>query len=114
MEVQSGRVEKRLPIRVPMWLTSFSHPGPVQRAVTENVSRTGARIVVSTRWPPEEPIVLLYSPGCIANAHVVYSHPLAHDNTQFVLGVRLLGTPRGWPVRAAAASSTTTNIKEMG
>jgi hypothetical protein len=113
MDLQSGRVEKRLPISVPMWLTSFNRPGPFERAVTENVSPAGARIIVGTRWPPEEAIVVLCSPGCIANAQVVYSQPLAHDNNQFALGVRLQGAPRGWPVQTSDAPSVT-NTKELG
>jgi|SRR5579864_1983747 len=99
MDVQSGRAEKRMPVSVPMWLTSLNHPGPFQRAVSENISPAGARIIVGSRWSPEEPIVVLCSPGCIVNGQVVYSQPLAHDSSQFALGVRLLNVPRGWPVQ---------------
>jgi hypothetical protein len=45
MEVHSGRVEKRLVIAVPIWLTSSKNPGPFEKAVTENVSSVGARII---------------------------------------------------------------------
>jgi hypothetical protein len=100
MDAQSGRVEKRLPVSVPMWLTSFNRPGPFERAVCENISPAGARIIVGTRWPADEPIVVVCSPGCIANGHVVYSQPLPHDCNQFALGVRLQNVPRGWPVPA--------------
>jgi hypothetical protein len=44
--------------------------------------------------------VVLCSPGCIANAEVVYSQPLPHDNNQFAIGLRLHRAPRGWPVPA--------------
>ena len=111
MDVQSGRVEKRLPISVPVWLTSFQRPGPFERAVTENVSPAGARVIIGTRWPPEETIVVLCSPGCIANAQVVYSQPLAHDNSQFAIGLRLQGSPRGWPVHGNEATLPGTPIE---
>jgi hypothetical protein len=101
MDVQSGRVEKRLPINVPVWLTSFNRPGPFERAVTENVSPAGARIIIGTRWPPGETTVVLCSAGCVANAQVVYSQPLSHDVNQFAIGLRLQGVPRGWPVQVS-------------
>lgn len=100
MEIQSGRVEKRLPMNLPVWLTSFEHPGPFEKAVTQNVSPVGARIIATARWKPNETVVVLCSPGCIANAQVVYSQPLASDTNQFALGVRLQGNPRGWPVKS--------------
>ena len=97
MEVHSGRVDKRLPMAVPIWLTSSQHPGPFEKATTENVSASGARIVVTGRWQPNDVVVVLCSPGCIANAQVVYSQPLAQDGSQFAVGVRLQSAPRGWP-----------------
>jgi hypothetical protein len=102
MEVQSGRVDKRLPIAVPMWLTSFQHPGPFEKAVSENVSAAGARIIVTGRWQPNDSVVILCSPGCIANAQVVYIQPLATDGTQFAVGLRLQNAAEGWPVKPGA------------
>jgi hypothetical protein len=99
MEVQSGRVEKRLPISVPMWITSFEHPGPFERAITENISPVGARIIATVSWEPSQAVVVLCPPGCIANAHVVYSQPLGLDKKQYAVGVRLQSAPRGWPVK---------------
>jgi hypothetical protein len=88
-------------MNLPVWLTSFEHPGPFEKAVTENVSPVGARIIATARWQPNETVVVLCSPGCIANAQVVYSQPLASEANQFALGLRLQGTPRGWPVKPA-------------
>jgi hypothetical protein len=102
MEVQSGRVDKRLPIAVPMWLTSFQHPGPFEKAVSENVSAAGARIIVTGRWQPNDSIVILCSPGCIANAQVVYIQPISPDGTQFAVGLRLQSAAEGWPVKPGA------------
>ena len=100
MEVQSGRVEKRLPIAVPIWLTSLKSPGPFEKAVTENVSSVGARIIVGARRPPSEPVVLLCSPGCIAQGEIVYTQPIPGEENYFALGVRLHNCPRGWPAIA--------------
>ena len=97
MEVQSGRVEKRLPMAVPVWLTSLRNPGPFEKAVTENVSSAGARIIVGGRKEPSEDVVLLCSPGCIAEAEVVYTQALPGEDNYFALGVRLQGNPKGWP-----------------
>ena len=105
MEVQSGRVEKRQPIAVPIWLTSLKNPGPFEKAVTENVSSVGARIIVGGRKEPSESIVLLCSPGCIAQGEVVYTQPLPGEDNYFALGVRLQGSPRGWPASAGDGSS---------
>jgi hypothetical protein len=97
MEVQSGRVEKRLAIAVPIWLTSLKNPGPFEKAVTENVSSVGARIIVGGRREPNESVVLLCSPGCIAQGEVVYAQPLQGEENYFALGVRLQANARGWP-----------------
>ena len=98
MEVQSGRIEKRLPMAVPIWLTSSKNPGPFEKAVTENVSSVGARIIVGDRRQTAEPVVLLCSTGCIAQGEVVYVQPLPGEENYFALGVRLQNAPRGWPV----------------
>src|ERR1700694_1735412 len=102
MDLQSGRVEKRQPMSVPVWLTSFNRPGPVARAITENVSPAGARIIIGTPWPPQDTAVVLCSAGWVSNAQVVYSQPLSHDANQFAIGLRLQGVPRGWPVPESA------------
>jgi len=102
MEVQSGRVEKRLPINVPIWITSFDHPGPFERAMTENISPVGARIIAPSGWQPSQGVVVFCSLGCIANAQVVYSQQLSSDTKQYAEGVRLQSVPRGWPVKAGA------------
>ena len=98
MAVQSGRVEKRLPMAVPIWLTSSKNPGPFEKAVTENVSSVGARIIAGGVRQPNEPVVLLCSTGCIAQGEVIYAQPIAGQESSFALGVRLQASPRGWPV----------------
>ena len=102
MELQSGRVDKRLAMAVPMWLTSFQHPGPFEKAVSENISAAGARIIVTGRWQPNDSVVILCSPGCIANAQVVYIQPLTTDGNQFAVGLRLQTAAQGWPVKSGA------------
>jgi hypothetical protein len=106
MEVQSGRVEKRLPIAVPIWLTSLKNPGPFEKAVTENVSSVGARIIVGGRKEPTESVVLLCSPGCVAQGEVVYTQPLPGEDNYYALGVRLQVNPRGWPGNTKNGSGT--------
>ena len=62
----------------------------------------GARIIVTGRWQPNDSIVILCSPGCIANAQVVYIQPLTPEGTQFAVGLRLQSTVQGWPVKPGA------------
>jgi hypothetical protein len=114
MEVQSGRVEKRLPMAVPIWLTSLKNPGPFEKAVTENVSSVGARIIVGGRKEPSEDVVLLCSPGCIAQGEIVYTQALPGEDNYFALGVRLQGNPKGWPGNTGDGSNnapTTSALK---
>lgn len=98
MEGQSGRIEKRLPIAVPIWLTSSKNPGPFEKAVTENVSSIGARIIVGGSRHPGEVVVLLCATGCIAQGQVVYACAVRGEKQCFALGIRLSSHPSGWPV----------------
>jgi hypothetical protein len=85
----------------PIWLTSLEQSGPFERAITENVSPAGARIVAGTRWQPGDHVVVWCSPGCITHALVVYSQLLTAEGGQFAVGVRLQDSPRTWPVRVS-------------
>jgi hypothetical protein len=97
MDLQSGRIEKRLVMNIQVWLTSLKNPGPFERAVTENISPAGARIIAPFRWAANEKVVVLCAPGCIANAEVIYSQATPYDAHQFAVGIRLQGPARGWP-----------------
>jgi hypothetical protein len=96
MEVQSGRVEKRLPIAVPIWLTSSKTPGPFEKAVVENVSSEGARIVAEARRQPGETVVLLCTSGYTTQGQVVYSQPIPGEESYFAMGLRLQNPPKNW------------------
>ena len=50
----NGRIEKRLPTSVPVYLASLDEPRSRERTVTENVSPHGARVVSQRFWQSGE------------------------------------------------------------
>jgi hypothetical protein len=54
----NGRIEKRFPTSVPVYLASLDEPRARERTLTENVSPHGARIISKSFWRPgEEPLI---------------------------------------------------------
>src|SRR6267378_2611603 len=49
-----GRIEKRLPIAVPVYLASLEEPRARERTLTENVSPHGARVISKRSWQSGE------------------------------------------------------------
>ncbi len=49
-----GRIEKRVPMAVPLYLVSLTDPRAAERVLTENVSSHGARVITKQRWQPGE------------------------------------------------------------
>ena len=49
-----GRVEKRLPTSVPVYLASLEEPRSRERTLTENVSPHGARVISQRYWQSGE------------------------------------------------------------
>src|SRR6266481_368548 len=72
-----GRVEKRVPVTVPVYITVRGASGPAERSFTENVSPHVVRVM--TRQPirtGERPIVCVLSSECESRGRVVYCQPL--------------------------------------
>jgi hypothetical protein len=54
----TGRLEKRLPASIPIYLVSLQGPRESERTSTENVSYHGARVISKwSWWPGEEAII---------------------------------------------------------
>jgi hypothetical protein len=46
----TGRLEKRLPASIPIYLASLQEPRESERTSTENVSYRGARVISQRSW----------------------------------------------------------------
>ena len=53
-----GRIEKRLPTSVPVYLASLGEPHAREQTVTENVSPHGARVISKRFWQPGEELLI--------------------------------------------------------
>jgi len=91
-----GRLEKRIPIAVPVYLASAKEPRCGEKTLTENVSLHGARVVTEHHWQPgEQPLITpLTDEFARRPATVVYSEPLA--NGHFGVGLEFPGRAVNW------------------
>ena len=91
----SGRIEKRVAMAIPVCLADAEELQIANEAVTENVSRHGARVVSKRRWKAEEEPQLTVRSGEIRRqAKVVYCEPTADG--RFCVGLKLLSPVMNW------------------
>jgi hypothetical protein len=90
-----GRLEKRIPMGIPLYLVSLKKPRTAERVLTENVSAHGARVVTKRPWQPGEDHWLSPLSGKFQlSAQVIYCQPLA--NGDFCVGLDFRGCPVNW------------------
>jgi PilZ domain-containing protein len=90
-----GRIEKRIPRGIPVYLVSLKKPRTVERVLTENVSPHGARVVTKRHWQQGEDHWITPLSGQFQwPAQVIYCHPLA--NGDFCVGLDFRGRPVNW------------------
>ena len=90
-----GRLEKRLPTSVPVYLTPLEDPRAPERTLTENVSPHGARIVTRRYWRAgEEPLITPLTGEFPRVGRVIYCLPKTQD--RFCLGVEFLDRTVRW------------------
>jgi hypothetical protein len=94
MSMQCRRVEMRILLAGPVWLTSLENGGEFEIAITENTSTTGTRIVTSKPWKPTESVLISQPPGFCAVGRIAYCHQLPSEN--FALGISLEAPPSDW------------------
>lgn len=87
---QTGRVEKRIHLEVPMQISGLQEPGSknlTEKTTTENVSTHGVRVLTRSALPPQERLLVTSLSGNELSipARVVYCQPL----TDGVFGVGL-------------------------
>lgn len=88
MITRGGRLERRSRSAVRLRISSLDRPSLVELAMTENVSHSGARILVKDAWKPGERVSLEPAgtmDSCLAC--VVYCEPLKIGST--AVGLRL-------------------------
>ena len=58
-----GRIEKRLPASVPVYIASIQEPRAREGTLTENVSPHGARVTSKRSWTPGEEVLIAPKTG---------------------------------------------------
>jgi hypothetical protein len=92
---QSGRLHRRIRLTLPVKLLDPSEPRTSQNAVTENVSPSGARVVLEAPKQPDTLLLLkAFTRRFRVSARVVYCQPLAGG--KFGVGLELQGHSVNW------------------
>lgn len=90
-----GRMEKRIPMAVPVDLLIAEETLVAERVVTINVSQHGARVVTKRLWRMEEqPWLASLTSYFRLQGSVVYCQPLA--NGEFCVGLKFRASFMGW------------------
>jgi hypothetical protein len=81
-----GRIEKRLPTSVPVYLASMEEPRARERTLAENVSPHGARLTSARSWRPgEESLIIPLTGDFPLVGTVIYCVP--KKGSSFYVGV---------------------------
>ena len=92
-----NRVERRIPMEIPVVLDGHRQMPGVESTFTENVSARGARVVSTRRWEHGERLTFASRTGEFrSTARVAYCHPLQGDG--FAIGVEFLEPKGRWVV----------------
>jgi len=90
-----GRIEKRLPTPVPVYLAPLEDPRTRERTLTENVSPHGARVISKRSWQPDEESLITPLTGEFPQVgRVVYCSPLTGH--RFCLGMEFPDRAVNW------------------
>jgi hypothetical protein len=99
MKPETGRLEKRFGIAIPVRIASLDRPWLEERAMTENVSHFGARILVKSVWRADERVVVESTGGADpCPARVIYCEALKTGGA--AIGVRLAKAHDDWMSRS--------------
>jgi hypothetical protein len=92
------RVERRIPMEIPVLIDGHRHAPGLESTFTENVSARGARVVSVRPWEPGETLMFASRTGEFrSSARVAYCQPLQSDG--FVIGVEFLDPKGRWVVQ---------------
>lgn len=91
------RVERRIPMEIPVVLDGHRRTPGSESTFTENVSAHGARVVSTRRWEQNERLTFVSHTGEFrSSARVAYCQPLQGDG--FAIGVEFLEPQGRWVV----------------
>jgi hypothetical protein len=91
------RVERRIPMEIPVLLDGHRRMPGTESTFTENVSARGARVVSTRRWELGERLTFVSRTGEFrSSARVAYCHSLQSDG--FAIGVEFLEPKGRWIV----------------
>jgi PilZ domain-containing protein len=91
------RVERRIPIEIPVVLDGHRWMPGTESTFTENVSARGARVVSTRRWELDERLTFVSRTGEFrSSARVAYCHSLQSEG--FAIGVEFLEPKGRWVV----------------
>jgi hypothetical protein len=92
-----NRVERRIPMEIPVLLDGHRRMPGTESTFTENVSARGARVVSTRRWEHGERLTFVSRTGEFrSSARVAYCEPLQGDG--FAIGVEFLEPKGRWVV----------------
>jgi hypothetical protein len=92
-----NRVERRVPMEIPVLLDGHRRMPGTESTFTENVSARGARVVSTRRWELGERLTFASRTGEFrSSARVAYCEPLQSDG--FAIGVEFLEPKGRWIV----------------
>jgi hypothetical protein len=84
--LNNGRIEKRFPTAVPVYLASMEEPRARERTIAENVSPHGVRLISKRSWRPGEESLITPLTGDFPRVGtVIYCVPKRGDH--FYVGV---------------------------
>jgi hypothetical protein len=91
------RVERRIPMEIPVILDGHLRMPGTESTFTENVSARGARVLSTRRWEQGERVTFVSRTGEFrSSARVAYCQPLQGDG--FAIGVEFLEPKGRWVV----------------
>jgi len=90
-----GRIERRLSLRVPVYLARENEPRATEQVFTRNVSPHGVRLVTKQKWPPgTEPLITPRTGEFPQPAQVVYCK--TRERGGFYVGLTFTGRSIMW------------------
>ena len=99
MKPETGRVERRFAIALPVRLASLDRLWLVEPGITENVSLFGARVLLKSIWRTGERVVVDSSRGTDPRqARIIYCQALKTGGT--AIGLRLERARPDWLSRS--------------
>jgi PilZ domain len=93
------RIERRIPMEIPVVLDGHRETPGAESTFTENVSARGARVVSTRRWDKGASLTIVSRTGEFrSSARVAYCQPLHGDG--YAIGVEFLEPTGRWVVQS--------------